>query len=69
MNVLSAEVFAKIVPGLKARCPRLTELDLFETQHRIDLIVAKIQNRHWISRVEARRIVLEQLAGAGVQVV
>jgi hypothetical protein len=66
MNVLSDDVWATLVPRLKSKCPRLTDLDLRETQQRIDLVTAKIQSRHWISRVDAKRIVLNELQSLGV---
>lgn len=58
--------WATILPQLKTRCPRLTAADLGEAQQRIDLLTAKIQSRHWISREAARRIVLSLLKEAGV---
>jgi hypothetical protein len=68
VNIISDDVWQKIQPALKKECPRLTPVDLQETQHRIDLLVAKIQNRHWIDRVSARRTVLNLLKDAGVAV-
>lgn len=66
MNQIPDAAWQTIVPKLKALCPRLTELDLRETQQRIDLLIAKIQNRHWVSKVVARRTVLGLLQQAGV---
>lgn len=66
MNQIPDAAWQTIVPQLKAKCPRLTELDLRETQQRIDLLTAKIQNRHWVSKVVARRTVLGLLQQAGV---
>jgi hypothetical protein len=66
VNILSDDVWKQIEPGLRTACPRLTPDDLQEAQQRIDLLIAKIQNRHWISKEEARRIVLGLLQGAGV---
>ncbi len=65
MNVLTDDVWAKLVPRIKTHCPRLTDLDLREAQNRIDLLVAKIQNRHWTSRVAAQRLVLATLQEQG----
>ncbi len=68
MNELPADVWSKIKPELVKRCPRLTPLDLTEAKGRIDLLTAKIQNRHWVSKTEARRLVLVLLKNAGVAV-
>ena len=65
MNILADDTWQKLVPLLKQRCPRLTPADLGEAQQRIDLLTAKIQNRHWISRTEARRVVLGLLKDMG----
>jgi hypothetical protein len=65
VNIISDDVWRKIEPGLRQRCPRLTPADLVEAQQRVDLLTAKIQNRHWISREAARRIVLGLLKDAG----
>ena len=69
VNIISDDIWRKIEPTLRQRCPRLTPTDLQETQRRIDLVIAKIQNRHWISREEARRIVLGLLKEVGALVV
>lgn len=61
MNVLSEDEWNRLLPELRARCPRLTEDDLAGAERRIDLLSAKIQNRHWIDRVTARRTVLALL--------
>ena len=54
-----------LLPKLRQRCPRLTEQDLGECEQRIDLLTAKIQNRHWINRIAARRTVLALLKEVG----
>jgi hypothetical protein len=54
-----------LLPRLRQQCPRLTALDLAESQQRIDLLIAKIQNRHWVDRVTARRTVLSLLQLTG----
>ena len=66
MNILSDDVWRKIEGPLRKQCPRLTREDLAEAQSRIDLLIAKIQNRHWISKTEARLIVLGLIKDAGV---
>jgi hypothetical protein len=43
-------------------------MDLQECQGRIDLLTAKIQNRHWVSRSDAQRTVLGALAALGLKV-
>ncbi len=60
------DAWRTIEPRLRERCPRLTPSDLAESQQRVDLITAKIQNRHWISRQDARRIVLTLMKEAGI---
>ena len=61
MNMIGDELWARLLPRLRERCPRLTEADLADAGQRIDLLTAKIQNRHWIDKVAAQRIVLELL--------
>lgn len=65
MNIIPAEQWPQVAAGLVERCPRLTPLDLEESQRRIDLLSAKIQNRHWVTRVAARRTVLGVLQACG----
>jgi hypothetical protein len=65
MNVIPNEQWPQVVAGLTKQCPRLTADDLAESQRRIDLLSAKIQNRHWVSRVVARRTVLSILQQCG----
>lgn len=62
MNVLNTDQWTKLLPKIQAACPRLTPQDLIDTEQRIDLLTAKIQNRHWISRVDAQRLVLKLIA-------
>ncbi len=69
MNILPDDAWSRLLPELKRACPRLTESDLQEADRRIDLLIAKIQNRHWISRVEAKRLVLAALARTGTDLV
>ncbi len=59
------DVWQKILPTLRTQCSRLTEQDLRETEQRVDLLIAKIQNRHWSSRMDAQRLVLTLLSGVG----
>ena len=61
MNIIPDEQWPTIESKLRERCPRLTEQDFAEAEQRVDLLSAKIQNRHWVSRVDARRIVLEAI--------
>ena len=67
MNVLSESQWATLEPLLKKACPNLTPQDLTDSQLRVDILTAKIQNRHWIDRVEAQRLVLGLLQQAGIQ--
>lgn len=68
MNQIPDATWLSILPKLKLQCPRLTELDLKEAQQRIDLLTAKIQNRHWVSKIVARRTILLLLQNAGLAV-
>ena len=65
MNIIPNDQWLQVTAKLKEQCPRLTALDLVESQKRIDLLTAKIQNRHWIDRVAARRTVLSALQQCG----
>jgi hypothetical protein len=65
MLTIPADQWQQLLPRLKAKCPRLTSEDLLESLRRIDLLIAKIQNRHWIDRITARRIVLSLLQETG----
>lgn len=67
MNVLDEAQWTALLPLVRRHCPRLTALDLAECQRRVDLLVAKIQNRHWHDRVVAQRLVLSLMHQAGVQ--
>jgi hypothetical protein len=68
MNIIPDDLWTKIEPVIRKGCPRLTATDLAETQHRVDLLIAKIQSRQWISRREAQLLVLSALRGAGMAV-
>ncbi|MDA3959795.1 MAG: hypothetical protein PF961_03320 [Planctomycetota bacterium] len=61
MNMLTDDEWNRLLPKLREQCPRLTEQDFVDADQRIDTLSAKIQNRHWINRIEARRIVLALL--------
>jgi hypothetical protein len=65
MLTIPDDQWQQLLPKLRKQCPRLTELDLKECQQRIDLLTAKIQNRHWVDRVAARRTVLSLLQTTG----
>lgn len=62
MNIIDPVTWQKLLPALRARCPRLTEQDIAESQQRVDLLTAKIQNRHWCDRMTAQRTVTGLLA-------
>lgn len=66
MNVIPEAKWATLMPLLKKSCPRLTPLDLSECQFRVDILTAKIQNRHWMDRVAAQRVVLGLMQQAGI---
>jgi hypothetical protein len=65
MNMVPAAIWPELVARVRSRCPRLTPADLQECQHRVDLLSARIQNRHWISRDRARALVLDELRALG----
>lgn len=57
-NMLTAEEWQLLLPALRRTFTRLTEDDLRDCAQRMDLTVAKVQNRHWLDRVSAQRQVL-----------
>ena len=67
MNLLTDSQWAILEPLAKKACPRLTPLDLVECQRRVDILTAKIQNRHWMDRVAAQHLVIGLLQQAGIQ--
>ncbi len=50
-----------LLPTLRTACPRLTDQDLAECEQRSDLLVAKLQNRQWISRSQAEALLTSLL--------
>lgn len=67
MNVIPVASWPALEPLLRQHCPLLTPLDIVECGRRVDLLTAKIQNRHWMDRVAARRVVLGLMQQAGIQ--
>ncbi len=65
MNTLSDPIWQRLLPKLRARCPRLTDQDLQEAQQRVDLLTAKIQNRHWVSKTVAGRTLAALISEVG----
>lgn len=63
------DTWRRLLPALRQAFPRITAADWDDCQRRIDLVVAKVQNRHWIDKITARRqayaVVAPLLAGAG----
>jgi len=57
MELLDEDRWDAVARAAKARCPRLTAADLADCFRRLDLLVGKIQNRHWVSKQEARNLV------------
>ena len=57
-NLITADEWASLEPKLREHCPRLTAADLEDAGRRVDLLSAKVQNRHWVDRITARRLVL-----------
>ncbi len=58
MNIIPEAAWPAVVEALRQHCPRLTPADFADSGRRVDLLTAKIQNRHWISRIAARRVVM-----------
>lgn len=67
MNVIPADKWSAFETLLKKQCPRLTPTDLAEAQRRVDILTAKIQNRHWMDRVAARRVLFALMQQTGIQ--
>jgi hypothetical protein len=65
MLTIPDDQWSQLLPKLRLQCPRLTPLDVEECQQRIDLLTAKIQSRHWVNRIIARRTVLSLLQQTG----
>jgi hypothetical protein len=66
MNQLTAEQWNRLLPTLREVCPRLTAEDLADCDQRLDLLVGKIQNRHWIDRTAARRTLAAAVTSSGI---
>lgn len=64
MSVIVEATWDRLLPLLRERCPRLTPADIEAVERRSDLLAAKIQNRHWVDRQTAERLVLELLQSA-----
>jgi len=64
MNMIPDAQWSRLLPALRSACPRLTEQDLTECEQRVDLLTAKIQNRHWIEKHAARRLAMKLLGEA-----
>lgn len=68
MQQIPDSLWSRMLPKIKELCPRLTAEDLKECEQRVDLLTAKIQNRHWISRHQAETTalaILKQAEAAG----
>jgi len=57
MATLDETAWQALLPALRRRCPRLSPEDLAGCARRTDLLAGRIQNRQWISRVEAGRLI------------
>jgi hypothetical protein len=57
-NMLSESDWQRVLPNLRSTFSRLSEEDLKDCALRVDLTVAKVQNRHWLDRITAQRQVL-----------
>lgn len=68
MQQIPDSLWTRMLPKIKELCPRLTSSDLKECEQRLDLLCAKIQNRHWVSRHDAETTafaILKQAEAAG----
>lgn len=66
MSLLPDADWQRLLPLVRARCPRLTPADFAECGQRSELLAAKIQNRHWVSRTTAQRLLVALRAEAGL---
>ncbi len=55
MQQIPEPVWSRMLPKINELCPRITTEDLGECEQRFDLLTAKIQNRHWVSRTDAEK--------------
>ena len=63
-NMLSESDWQRVLPSLRSTFSRLSEDDLADCALRVDLTVAKVQNRHWLDRITAQRQVLHVINNA-----
>ena len=61
-NQLTEAAWEQLTVALRETCSRLTPRDLADCEKRLDLLVAKVQNRHWVDRETARQLVRDALA-------
>jgi hypothetical protein len=66
MLVIPDDGWKRLEPLLKQTFPRLTPGDYADCDHRVDLLIGKVQNRHWIARDQAQRQVLALVRQAGL---
>lgn len=64
MKRIDDSQWAQVSAAVKTSCPRVSVQDLSECEQRIDLLIAKIQNRHWISRTAAQGLAFVMLKDA-----
>lgn len=66
MSLFTDADWQKLLPLVRARCPRLTPTDLAECGRCSEALEAKIQNRHWLSKTAARRLLVAMRTEAGL---
>ena len=66
MNQLTADQWNSLLPKLREVCPRITADDLADCDQRLDLLVAKVQNRHWVNRTDATKTVVGVAKASGI---
>lgn len=58
-NMFNDEEWQTLLPALRQSFHRLSEADLRDCSQRLDILVGKVQNRHWLDRTTAQRQVLQ----------
>jgi hypothetical protein len=64
-NQLDDTAWEQLKKAISETCTRITPRDFADCEQRLDLLVAKVQNRHWVDRDTARQLVRDALAAAG----
>ena len=60
-NQLDDTAWEQLKQAIGQTCDRITPRDFVDCEQRLDLLVAKVQNRHWVDRATARQLVRDAL--------